>query len=71
MSARVHPHLGDIPIAELEPTDPAQPPSAAELTAFCRERLPAYKIPRRFEAVDRIPTTASGKLVRWDGGESP
>jgi len=66
VSARVHPHLGDVPIAEIEPADPAQAPSAAELTAFCRERLPAYKIPRRFELVEHIPTTASGKVVRWD-----
>ncbi len=66
VSARAHPHLGDIPVAEFEPVDPALPPSAAELTAFCRERLPAYKVPRRFEPVECIPTTASGKVVRWE-----
>jgi long-chain acyl-CoA synthetase len=37
---------------------------AAELIAFCRERMAAYKYPRRIEIVDEVPTTPSGKILR-------
>jgi o-succinylbenzoate---CoA ligase len=32
--------------------------------AFCRERLAGFKVPKTVEAVERLPRTASGKLVR-------
>jgi len=64
VTAREHAHLGEIPIAELEPADPAQPPSPAELSAWCRERLAAYKIPREFKRVESLPETVTGKLAR-------
>jgi O-succinylbenzoic acid--CoA ligase len=35
-----------------------------ELTAFCRERLASYKIPRRIEFRDALPRNAAGKLLR-------
>ena len=66
VSARCHHHLGDIPVAEIEPVDPVQPPPRAELVALCRERLPGYKIPREFTFVEELRTTPSGKVVRWD-----
>ena len=66
VSARCHPHLGDIPVAEIEAMDPAAPPPRAELISLCRERLAAYKIPREFRFVETIPTTPSGKVVRWE-----
>jgi long-chain acyl-CoA synthetase len=62
--AREHAHLGEIPVAELEPADRAQPPTAAELSAYCRERLPAYKVPREFKWVESLPETVTGKLAR-------
>jgi acyl-CoA synthetase (AMP-forming)/AMP-acid ligase II len=62
--AREHPHLGEIPTAEIVPADPASPPTRAALAAWCRERLPAYKIPRAFEIVESLPLTATGKLAR-------
>jgi fatty-acyl-CoA synthase len=34
----------------------------AALTAWCRERLAAYKVPKRFIAVDDFPRTAAGKV---------
>ncbi|MEX2207952.1 MAG: class I adenylate-forming enzyme family protein [Myxococcota bacterium] len=64
VGAREHAHLGEIPVAELEPADPARPPTAAELIAHCRERLPAYKIPREIKVVDKLPETVTGKLAR-------
>ena len=38
---------------------------AHELTAFCRERLAGYKRPRRYEFVDDLPKTATGKIQRF------
>jgi long-chain acyl-CoA synthetase len=35
-----------------------------ELIAFCRDRLAAYKYPRRVEILDELPKTVSGKLLR-------
>jgi O-succinylbenzoic acid--CoA ligase len=36
----------------------------AALQTFCRERLAAYKVPRRLHVVDTLPRTANGKLLR-------
>jgi long-chain acyl-CoA synthetase len=68
VAAREHPHLGEIPVAEIEPADPAAPPLRADLVAWCRRRLPGYKIPREFRVVASLPTTATGKLARSDQG---
>jgi long-chain acyl-CoA synthetase len=35
-----------------------------ELVAFCRERMAAYKYPRRVEVLDELPKTVTGKLLR-------
>ena len=62
--AREHPHLGEIPVAEIEAVDPAAPPARAALVAWCRDGSRAYKIPREFRVVAQLPTTATGKLAR-------
>jgi long-chain acyl-CoA synthetase len=36
----------------------------AELIAFCKERMAAYKYPRQIEFLDEIPKTVTGKLLR-------
>ncbi len=36
----------------------------AELIAFCRDRMAAYKYPRAVEIVDDLPKTATGKILR-------
>jgi acyl-CoA synthetase (AMP-forming)/AMP-acid ligase II len=38
--------------------------SEKELTAFARQRLADYKVPRKLFIVDRIPRTATGKIQR-------
>lgn len=35
-----------------------------QLRAFCRERLPGFKVPKRFEFVEQLPRNAQGKLLR-------
>jgi len=37
---------------------------AGELTAFCRDRLSGYKVPRLIELRDALPVTTTGKLLR-------
>jgi len=43
-------------------TSPA--PNAQDLTAFCRENLAAYKVPKAFSFVDMFPRTAAGKIQK-------
>ncbi len=55
--------------AIVQVSDPAHPPTAAELRAWCKERLASYKAPKTFEIVDRVPRTDAGKLNRTSLGE--
>jgi O-succinylbenzoic acid--CoA ligase len=41
-----------------------QPVSDYDLTAFCRERLAGYQVPKRVVRVDAIPRNAGGKILR-------
>ncbi|HET9017509.1 MAG TPA: long-chain fatty acid--CoA ligase [Thermomicrobiaceae bacterium] len=43
---------------------PGASATAADLEAFCRERLAAYKVPRLFEFRDELPKSAVGKVLR-------
>jgi long-chain acyl-CoA synthetase len=36
----------------------------AELDAHCRAHLAAYKVPRAYEAVEELPKSASGKILK-------
>jgi fatty-acyl-CoA synthase len=55
---------GEIPVAFVQAKPDARP-SAAELEAFCRERLASYKVPRVWRFVDQFPLTASGKIQKF------
>jgi long-chain acyl-CoA synthetase len=63
--ARLHEHLGEIPVAEIVLVPGARAPDRKALTSHLRERLAGYKIPRQFDVVDELPRTATGKLQRW------
>jgi acyl-CoA synthetase (AMP-forming)/AMP-acid ligase II len=54
--------MGEEARALVIPVDPADPPSADELNAFCRAALAGYKCPRGYEFVDDIGRTAMGKV---------
>jgi long-chain acyl-CoA synthetase len=43
---------------------PGSAVTAAEVTAFAREHLAGYKVPRSVEFADELPRTGSGKLLK-------
>ena len=55
---------GEAPLAVVVARDPADPPVAADVEAFCRERLAAYKRPRSVVLVDVLPRNPSGKVLK-------
>ncbi|MFE2377602.1 FadD3 family acyl-CoA ligase [Streptomyces sp. NPDC059398] len=55
--------LGEVGVAYLV-TEGGQRPDPAELTAWTRERLANFKVPRRFHVVPELPRNASGKILK-------
>jgi len=60
---RGDPALGEVVAAGVV-LRPAASAAEAELTAFCRERLTAYKCPRSVLFLDRLPRNAMGKVTK-------
>jgi fatty-acyl-CoA synthase len=58
------PRWGETPLAVVAPRDPDDPPTEADMDAFCREHLAAYKRPRRLQIVEALPRNPSGKVVK-------
>lgn len=61
---RENARFGAVPVAEVEASDPCNPPSAGQMASCCRKALAAYKVPVSFQVVERLPRTASGKIQR-------
>ena len=57
------PLMGELPAAFVV-ARAGQPLDAAELRAFCRARMPAYRVPARFTVVPSLPRNEAGKLLR-------
>ena len=57
-----HPDLHEQLLALIVPVDPANPPQPAELEAFCRDLISAYKIPRAYELIDELPRNEMQKV---------
>lgn len=55
---------GEAPLAVIAPRDPADPPTAEEIDAFCRAHLAAYKRPRDVVIVAALPRNPSGKVLK-------
>lgn len=55
------PRWGERPAALVVQREPVEP---AALRAWCRQRLSEFKVPERIVAVDAIPRTPLGKLLR-------
>ena len=48
----------------IAPRDAADPPTAEELAAWCREKLARYKNPREYSFVGALPRNPSGKVLK-------
>lgn len=62
--AEADPKWGEVGRAFVQLADGAARPDGAALDAFCRERLAAYKVPRRFDFVAEFPRTSAGKIQK-------
>ncbi len=60
---RDDPEWGEAVVAQVVPADGARL-APAQLRAHCAERLAAFKVPKRFEEVARVPRGITGKLLR-------
>ncbi len=57
--------MGEVGLAVVVPAPGADASAlGAELPAFAKERLANFKVPRRVEVVDVLPTNASGKVLK-------
>ena len=56
------PRWGEVGCAFVRLAQGRAAPAPAELEAFCRGRLAAYKVPASFEYVEDFPRTAAGKI---------
>lgn len=57
-----HPDLGEQLVALVVPVDPSDPPTQAEVLAWCAERISRYKLPREVRVVETLGRNALGKL---------
>ena len=64
VSGRENARFGAVPVAEIEPRNPADPPRVSDLSQYCRKALASYKVPVAFSFVEQIQRTASGKIKR-------
>lgn len=58
-----HPRWGEVPRAFVV-FRPGESAGAEELREFCRARLAKFKVPARFDIVDELPRTPSGKVLK-------
>ncbi|WP_089103712.1 acyl-CoA synthetase [Streptomyces hyaluromycini] len=58
-----HPRWGEVPRAFVV-FRPGTTAGSEELGEFCRARLAKFKVPARFDVVDMLPRTPSGKVLK-------
>jgi long-chain acyl-CoA synthetase len=58
-----HPLLGEAPAAHVVLRDRVRA-TAGDLVAYCREQLPAHKVPVEVEFHDDLPKSGAGKLMK-------
>lgn len=56
--------LGQVPVAVIETRPDAPAPDEASLRAFAREHLTPYQVPVAFKFIQRLPRSASMKVIR-------
>ncbi|MEU3270619.1 long-chain-fatty-acid--CoA ligase [Saccharomonospora sp. NPDC006951] len=57
---------GETPLAVISAKVPEEPPEAAGLAEWCREKLAGYKRPRRMAIVAALPRNPSGKVLKTE-----
>ncbi|MFI9045872.1 FadD3 family acyl-CoA ligase [Streptomyces sp. NPDC053427] len=57
--------LGEVGVAFIVPVDDADP-DPDELTAWTRERLANFKVPRRYHLLPELPRNAGGKILKGE-----
>lgn len=62
VAGEAHAVRGEVPVAYIVPR--AEGVDTAVLEATCRANLASFKIPRRFEIVDKLPRNALGKVQK-------
>jgi fatty-acyl-CoA synthase len=62
--AEQHPKWGEAGRAFLLLAEGASLPDESAMISFCRDRLAAYKVPRRFDYIREFPRTAAGKIQK-------
>ncbi|MCL2784288.1 MAG: hypothetical protein FWD55_02395 [Propionibacteriaceae bacterium] len=58
-----HPHSGEEVVAAIIP-NPGHTVTTEDIRSFCRDRLAAYKIPRRIFIMESLPKSMLGKVLR-------
>ena len=59
--------FGEAVVAVIVPDDQSsaeKAPTAAEIIAYCKERLANFKVPKRVEIIDALPRNAMGKVQK-------
>ncbi|MCX6356754.1 MAG: long-chain fatty acid--CoA ligase [Candidatus Aureabacteria bacterium] len=56
-------HRGELPVAVISLKEGCRA-EASEITEYCKGSLAPYKIPHRIVFVDRLPRTATGKILK-------
>ena len=65
-----HPHYGE-EVAAVVVVRPGSPHDGPAITAWSRERLSAYKIPRVVQFVDELPKGSTGKILKREIDREP
>ena len=58
-----HAYRGETVKAFIVP-NPGETITEEEITAYCKERLAAYKVPKIYEFLDELPKSTVGKILR-------
>jgi acyl-CoA synthetase (AMP-forming)/AMP-acid ligase II len=56
--------MGEVGMAFVVPTE-GEDVTPESVTAWCRENMANYKVPRRIKVVEELPTNASGKVTKF------
>ncbi|MFC9431550.1 class I adenylate-forming enzyme family protein [Streptomyces sp. NPDC056987] len=66
--AAADPARGQVPVARVVLLDES---AASQLTGWCRQRLAPHQVPRRFDMVEEIPRSATGKPLAVATAQEP